>query len=437
MTDIFNCIYAYSKYENDINNGYLIPDEDTIIGLHTLRYVLAISPSLSLSKQGDAIIKNNLIYSPNLFVLTKLLILLTQFRCIASLCNSPAISIDLSKSWVDIRYLDCSLEKKIHLSKTKGIQLLCPKLIDYSIPRHFSKLLLKVFGEPASLFNDFISEPQGHLSYNNQVRPINLTKFINRNIKSVFIKELILTSESVNLLNVISKPHIIDHRTRFKPILKLNVDQEFLYVTSQWLVFETFSELSLNRLPFQGLPESWRKYSEIKDYANKIHLEVGQKFEQFIANQIDPSFEFYSNIKQVNNTSVETAPVIIDSKDTGRTVGEIDFLIINPNKHILYVADAKHLKSKYLISSFYGDKSKFDNYVIKLLDKYNWVKGNIHLVNELFTEDITTYSVQMCFITQAYVFYALFVEYPIIPASCINQYISTNNKFCYLHNEAN
>lgn len=48
VTDIFNCIYAYSKYENDINNGYLIPDEDTIIGLHTLRYVLAISPSLSL-----------------------------------------------------------------------------------------------------------------------------------------------------------------------------------------------------------------------------------------------------------------------------------------------------------------------------------------------------------------------------------------------------
>lgn len=126
MTDIFNCIYAYSKYENDINNGYLIPDEDTIIGLHTLRYVLAISPSLSLSKQGDAIIKNNLIYSPNLFVLTKLLILLTQFRCIASLCNSPAISIDLSKSWVDIRYLDCSLEKRYTCLKQKEFNYYVP-----------------------------------------------------------------------------------------------------------------------------------------------------------------------------------------------------------------------------------------------------------------------------------------------------------------------
>lgn len=113
-------------------------------------------------------------------------------------------------------------------------------------------------------------------------------------------------------------------------------------------------------------------------------------------------------------------------------MGEIDFIIINNDKRIIYIADAKHLKSKYITASFYNDKSKFDTYYIKLQDKLEWAKNNTCLISELFGFDVSSYEIQEIFITDAFIFYALFVSYPIIPLIAINEFLLTNNRLCYI-----
>ncbi|MBD5358697.1 MAG: hypothetical protein HDR88_17195 [Bacteroides sp.] len=135
----------------------------------------------------------------------------------------------------------------------------------------------------------------------------------------------------------------------------------------------------------------------------------------------------------MRNTSIEDFPVYENGELTNRTVGQIDFIVINKDSKIIYIADAKHLKSKYITASFYNDKSKFDEYHIKLKDKVLWAENNKSLVSELFDMDLISFKVQGLFITDAYIFYALFVNYPIIPLIAINQYFYSNDRFCYLN----
>ena len=198
------------------------------------------------------------------------------------------------------------------------------------------------------------------------------------------------------------------------------------------MLFEAFAEIIKNRLPFHGLPNSWLKNKKIREFADSINNEVGVKFEKEVAKRIASKFPFKYDVKSIGDTSIEDFPILENGVPTGRKVGQIDFIIINRDKKIIFIADAKYLKSKYITASFFNDKSKFDEYYKKLQDKLSWVKNNKSLISELFGFNVNNYVVKELFITDAYIFYSLFVPYPIIPVIAINDYISTSNRYCYI-----
>ena len=430
--DIGQILWMYSFYEKGKNSGNISFSELDIIGLYTCRYILAISPKLNLTSKAHPYFKDPVVWLPELFAVTNSLLAISQFRTVEGLSYQSSVKIDLSNKFAEIDYLNNDFISLLNKSKTKGEEILAPQYVDYSIAIDFQNLLVDVFGSSAdSLFsiftnlNDICHEQE-------DIKPKDFTPYFNLFGHSIFAKELILDRDSVNFYNVITKPHSNNHRTRFKPLIKLNVDNNSILVSTKWLIFEAISELSLNRLPFNGLPKSWLEIDKIKQYADLISNEVGANFEKLVSSKISKQFPHKHDIKSIGNTPVEEFPVFENGEKTNRTVGQIDFIIINKSKRIIYIADAKHLKSKYIVTSFYNDKSKFDNYYKKLRDKTMWANEHKELISDLFELDVTSYSVQELFITEAYIFYALFVEYPIIPLVSLNTFLDTNRSLCYL-----
>jgi len=429
--DVGKILWLYSSYEKANNSGQIELSDLDIIGLYVCRYILSISPNLQLSVKGSQIFNDNNIWLPELFALANCIGNISQFRTVEGISETPALMIDLTSPYVKIDYLNSDLESLLQKSRIKGEQILSPQFVDYSIALDFNNLLGDVFGESASSLLDAVSE----LTYdsNEDIIPKDFTPYITRYGKSPFVETLVLNKKSVNFYNVVSRPHTNNHRTRFKPLIELSVDGESVVISSKWLIFEALSELYTNRLPFHGLPTKWLKESRIKKYADLISNKVGDKFERIVASRISKEYAFRHDVRSVKNTSIEDFPVYENGELTNRTVGQIDFIIINKDSKIIYIADAKHLKSKYITASFYNDKSKFDEYYIKLKDKALWAENNKSLVSELFDMDLTSFKVQGLFITDVYIFYALFVNYPIIPLIAINQYFDSNDRFCYLN----
>lgn len=431
--DIGKIIWKYSFYERDSNSGIQSLKEEDVIALYTFRYILSIAPKLCLSSQSEPYFKDNNICLPELFSIAYIIGLLNQFRCVEGLSNKSVVSINLAAQFIGVDYIDDGFNNLLHLSKIKGNKIIAPAFIDYDTAVKFDDILREVFGDAASLLLDaMLIDNVAMFPSDDNVTPKDFTPYLIIFGDSVFAQELILNEKCVDFYKVITKPHSTNYRTRFKPLIQLHVDGKTVLVSSKWLLFEAYSELTQNRLPFEGLPKSWLKFDKIKAFANKTHDNVGKQFELFVKNQISDNFKFKYDIKSIGKNSVEKYPVIENDIDTGRTVGQIDIIILNEELHIIYIADAKHLKSKYITTSFYNDKSKFDEYYIKLLDKAVWAKNHRDLISELFKTDVSNFEVQECFITDAYIFYALFVDYPIVPVKFINDYLSTNDRLCYL-----
>lgn len=431
--DLGKILWIYSLYERNNNSGIFQLSEEDINALYTCRYILSIAPKLSLSVHAEPIIKDNTVCLPELFLLTNTIGQLNQFRCVAGLSKEASVCVKITEEFVYFDYLDDNLDDLLHMSKIKGNAIIAPSYVDYDIGIDFDSVLRETFGLAASsLLDAFLFENVDYSPTNDNVTPKDFTKYRDLYGNTTFAKELILNKECVNFYNVITKPHSTNYRTRFRPLIEINVDGKLLLASTKWLLFEAYSELALNRLPFGELPKSWLKFDKIKKFANDIHDKVGKSFELHVKSHISNQFKSQYNIKSICNQSVEDFPVYVNGKDTGRTVGQIDFIILNEDLHVIYIADAKNLKSKYFTASFYNDKSKFDTYYTKLLDKASWAKEHRSLISRLFDVDVSDFEVQECFITDAYVFYSLFVDYPIIPVKALNAYLSTNDKLCFL-----
>ena len=114
---------------------------------------------------------------------------------------------------------------------------------------------------------------------------------------------------------------------------------------------------------------------------------------------------------------------------------EIDFIVIDDLKHVVFVIDAKLIKTRYHLQSFAADKSKFvqeGGYDEKLSFKVDWVKKHLYDVGQEFGCDCSGYSVQGIFVTETFVYYSIMSEFPIIPIAWLNAYIETNDKLCFL-----
>lgn len=458
FNDILNVIGCYSGLKSDVDSKRMILEEELTDFLHTCRYILAISPFLKLDYTAARYTSATNMFFPELLTLTYLIQLYNQYRCINSLCPQDIIVADFTSSYLSLDYSDSSYMDLLSPSKLKGQELLATNLVDYDLGLRFGETLKATFGKAAESllafmqgpdpiydlnqmsFSDFIAITNGThpnptkfiQDDETQYIPFDMSKGVLRYLNDPFITQLILFEKDTDLLSVIINPMKQEHRTRFKPIIELNCNGKKVYYTTRYLIFETFSELASNQLPFHGLPEPWKKHKAIKKLADEAHKKVSDEFEDLIASNLEGHYTFFRNITFIDNVDLCKTEVCDNGIKTGRNVGEIDFLIVNHNIKTLYVADAKYIKSKYYLSTFYSDKSKFDKYLVKLLDKSNWISANLNIASKLFKCDLSNYTVQPLFVTDSYLFYSIFFDYPIIPLKGLLLYVESNDKLCFL-----
>lgn len=266
---------------------------------------------------------------------------------------------------------------------------------------------------------------------------IDLTDIVTNNKNNPCIQGLIFDEDNSDIFLAISKPHNKKYRTRFRPIIRLNIDGCAHYITTQSIYFEAMSELAKGHYAHNELPDEWSHIKELKKSAKDIFKKHSDFLEQNIAEVVKNKFFFLSNVTSLASISCVTAPVQQNTNHKKKkTVGEIDFIIIDDKKRTIYVADAKYLKPAFFFPSFATDADKFrkeGGYEEKLSYKISWVADNIDLLcREIRRKDVASYKVEGFFITDNLVYYSLISKYPIIPISNLLDYLNTFDRYCAL-----
>ncbi len=265
---------------------------------------------------------------------------------------------------------------------------------------------------------------------------IDVTDIVTSNYNNPCIEGLIFGEDNSDIFMAISKPHNKKYRTRFRPLIQVNIDGIDHYITTESIYFEAMSELGGGHYAHNELPDEWASIKELKKGAKAVF----KKHSDFLENNVSTllqKFTFLKNVKSLANTSCVKAPVKLNGQQLPqKTVGEIDFIIIDDLKKTIYVADAKYLKPAFYYPTFATDADKFrkeDGYEEKLSYKIGWVADNIHLLcREIRRRNISDYKVEGFFITDNLVYYSLFSKYPIIPISNLLDYLDTHDRHCFL-----
>lgn len=267
---------------------------------------------------------------------------------------------------------------------------------------------------------------------------VDLTDIVINQKTNAYLRGLILDEENSDLLLSILKPHNRNFRSRFRPIIKINIDGEDKYVTTQDIYYEAIVQLASGQYAHNELPDEWTNIKEFKNAAKDIF----KKHSKFLEDNVESILKaekycYKRNVTSLSSVPCVKAPVIINGQRLPKkTVGEIDFIIVDDASKTIYVVDAKYLKPTFFYMSFPTDAEKFreeNGYEFKLSNKIRWVADNILLLSrQLKRKDILEYNVEGFFITDNLVFYSIISKYPIIPISNFIEYISTRDRFCFL-----
>lgn len=264
------------------------------------------------------------------------------------------------------------------------------------------------------------------------------TNLYNKYSQPSFLKGLILTGDDTNLETAIRKPYNPNCRTRFRPIIRFNIDGRYHYISTPQLCQEAIEELVFNMLPFNELPNEWKNNSNMKQYAKFLFDEHDKWLEDPIENLfIRKGMHYFRNIKAINNISLEKAKAYIGNVEySNKKVGEIDFITIDESKRTIYVIDAKLMKTRYHFQSFTLDKNHFigdTGYEKKLLFKIDWVSKHLSDVSKAAKIDCSGYQICGFFVTETFIYHSLHSQLPIIPISDLETYLTTKDKLWYIH----
>lgn len=410
----------------------------------TCRYIIGEYTKIKLTDKTNDI--TNEIVS-NLICITNLIDKYIQILSNIYTIDEDVYQLELYKSYFCITIHN----EEIHKILIKGKEII-ERDVDFrgscysykNIIRDL-KFIEKCFGEVATKFFDIFYTPQDKyvdlsncsekeflklLSNMNRPCPsdiLDYTELVEENPNDIFLNGLILRKDDVNLEESILKPFNKNIRVRFKPIIEIIINNRKVYLTTRFIIFEAFDQILLNLLPFDEYPNKWGENKRLVSYSQELRRRHDKWLEDPVEKLIkEKGFIYTRNIKSINSISLEKAPAIKE----GKTVGEIDFILINKYNSTIYVIDCKFIKRKDNVAGFPIDKNSFSKdggYNEKLTYKIQWIKTHKKdLQIELrLTEAIENYNVEGFFITDAFIYYSLFSVYPIMDFNRLNDYFST------------
>ena len=257
---------------------------------------------------------------------------------------------------------------------------------------------------------------------------------------SAFLQGLLFTHNNSDIKAAIEKPYDKDLRTRYRPLIEFSIDGNKEYYITPYMFHEAIEEICGNLLPYQVIPNEWASNPILKDFAKKLFQEHDKWLEELCCSVITgKNLPYKRNIRALNNISLEKAVAYIETECfSNRNVGEIDFIVIDKSTQIIYVIDAKHIKTRFHLQSFAADYTKFigdRGYDEKLSFKVDWIQKHLYDVSKEFGCDCSDYSVQGLFVTETFVFYSISSKFPIIPVAWLGYYLETNNRLCFFYSK--
>jgi len=452
--DIFQFMLLYSKLATEKQRT-----DDTLTLMQMCRYVFMLIPQLNLSFKTAPIIDIEKLELSDIFFITKMIDILSQQRAIQLMNEECVFKLERNECAFALTYMDGSLaDAHNYLKHTIHNKSLFQKhCFTFKLLKDFRDELYNAFGDvtdelceivcntqPSDVclddisFGEFKDIIEGHIPERLQIiQVIDITQLVEKYPDSAFLQGLLFTHNNSDIKAAIEKPYDKDLRTRYRPLIEFSIDGNKKYYITPYMFHEAIEEICGNMLPLQVIPDEWTSNRIMRTFAKKLFQEHDKWLEELCCRVIAGKNLLYKrNIKALNNISLEKAVAYIETECfSNRHVGEIDFIVIDDLKHVVFVIDAKLIKTRYHLQSFAADKSKFaqeGGYDEKLSFKVDWVKKHLYDVGLEFGCDCLGYSVQGIFVTETFVYYCIMSEFPIIPIAWLNAYIETNDKLCFL-----
>lgn len=219
------------------------------------------------------------------------------------------------------------------------------------------------------------------------------------------------------LSDLVSKPQTM-FRYLYRPIIIWNIEGEDFAVVTMNAFRESIIQLTTNAIPWGKAPEEWLQNECFKKYVHSKEDDHDKWLDDEVQKRLEEGgLHFFRNITSISS---KTGNITLNKKD----VGEIDFIVINHERKIVFVTDCKHLQGRYDMMTQRNDFSNFTKgkkpYNKQIENKITWVKDNIeslnyHYIKEYGSEnpDITTYHIEGIFIINTPTFYMFNSDYRI------------------------
>lgn len=445
MDTILFFLHQYARLRQ--SNPDVISEKDRVIFRKLCRYVLGEITKVNITEVDGCFITSDAI--SRLFFITKLTDQFSQRLHDSYMSNGEFSQLELYKDQFAITINSCEYYEFQHnIKESINAEIFKGNCFSENIVQNTAEAIRLYFGDAAECFFDLISTPRDTIIENieniefadfcNLIKDnaayendhcgvFDLTDIIEAFTGDPFFEGLILRHSNVDIESAIRRPHDINSRTRFRPIIEISSDDEKIYITTKHMLHEALDQIICNLIPFGELPKEWKTNAAMVEYAQRQKDSHDKWLE-------DPTEEIAQNnnlflirdVKSINSINVVKAPI---PNSTG-TVGQIDFIIIDPIHRVIYVTDCKYSKRKDNFASFCLDKNSFEKdkgYNIKLKHKAEWVATHI---NDLKKDvgcigDLEKYSIEILFVTDSLSYYGFYAPHPIIPISLLDSFFKS------------
>jgi len=210
-----------------------------------------------------------------------------------------------------------------------------------------------------------------------EVLPVNLSNQsgINIELSKTFYYGLTISKHNkLTIEEAVYKPHHMQ-RYLFRPILIYNIAGQNRALIGDEKLRETIYVLGTNAVQWSKISDEWITVPVMKSFIDKKNDDHDKILEDEIENRCDKNGILFlrtvESLKQQGDNNIN----IIEK------CGEIDFIIANLERKMLFVADCKYHRARYDGVGHKTDNTNFiQNYETKLEKKFKWISTNIPIV---------------------------------------------------------
>lgn len=261
-----------------------------------------------------------------------------------------------------------------------------------------------------------------------------------------FFKGLTLDNNNrMSLLDLACKPNNLK-RYMFRPVIIWNVDGKDYAFCGKNAWSEAMIQFTTNAIPWGKGPEEWMAVKCFKEYVHRKE----DDHDKWLDDHVEEILKNENCLYDRNVKKIHTKQGWINIDVEG--LGEVDFIIVARDIKKIFIADCKHLMSRYDaanqkndFNAFTKGSKKTKSYNLTMTHKLNWFKENHRALNEHFSYkyqlpdlDLTDYDIEGIFIINTPTLYMYTAEYRVYVLKQLKEVLNNTfeDKVFLIHNES-